>query len=90
MMPLYQDNGDGAIHINVEFLACLIEAFEDFLEDKGIEIENPEKAEAIAEGKDPESICNIYGTDFGNLEQTLESIILSWTKDAPEDEREGV
>lgn len=46
----------------------IIEAFEDFLDEKGIVIPNDEKNE------DPFA-STIYGTDFGNLYDTLDRIL---------------
>lgn len=53
----------------LETLACIIELFEDFLEEKGIDIPNPERDE------DP---CGslIYGTDYGNLSDDLEHLLI--------------
>ena len=45
----------------------IIEVFEDFLEEKGVTIDNPEIEEAIADGEDPESVAIIYGSDYGDL-----------------------
>ncbi len=61
-----------------EFICDIIETFEAFLEEKGITIENPEKQEVIDAGEDPEFICNIYGTDYGNLAFDIESSLKFW------------
>lgn len=61
-----------------EFICEIIEHFEDFLEEKGITIENREKQEAIDDGEDPESICNIYGSDYGNLASEIELSLKFW------------
>lgn len=50
---------------------AIIEAFEDFLERRGINIENPEKEE------DPEGASLIYGSDFGELQDAIEYILYS-------------
>lgn len=50
----------------------IMEYFENFLEDKKIDIPNPEKDEAIECGENP---SNIYGTDYGNLMDQIESLI---------------
>ena len=71
MPKLNQDNMQ-------EFICEIIEHFENFLEEKGITIENPEKQEAIDAGEDPESICNIYGTDYGWLQSECEELIDYW------------
>lgn len=61
-----------------ELVGELIEIFEDFLAEKGIEIENPEKQEAIADGEDPESICILYGTDYGEIQSLVEETLINW------------
>lgn len=61
-----------------EFICEIIEHFEEFLDAKGIELENPEKQEAINDGEDPESICNIYGTDYGWLQSEIEASLKFW------------
>lgn len=71
MPKLNQDNMQ-------EFICDVIETFEDFLDAKGIELDNPEKQEAIDDGEDPESICNIYGTDYGNLASDIEASLKFW------------
>lgn len=53
----------------LEMLACIIERFEDFLEKRGIDIPNPEKAE------DPNASL-IYGTDFGELSGNIEKELI--------------
>lgn len=54
-----------------EFIGQVIEIFEDFLEEKGISLENDEKAE------DPYAAI-IYGSDYGSLQSKLESLLINW------------
>ena len=54
----------------LETLGCIIELFEDFLDEKGIVIPNDEK------DQDPDSASNIYGTDYGNLSDDLEHLLI--------------
>lgn len=61
-----------------ELVGELIGIFENFLAEKGIEIENPEKQEAIADGEDPESICILYGTDYGEIQSLVEETLINW------------
>lgn len=61
-----------------EFVGQTIDIFEDFLEEKGIKIDNPEIVEAIANGEDPESCAIIYGTDYGNLQEDLTALFRAW------------
>ena len=62
----------------LELFDDIIEIFEDFLNDRGITIQNDEKTEALYETDDPDSIANIYGTDYGDLESSLEYILKKW------------
>jgi len=57
-----------------DMLGQIIEVFEDFLEEKGIDVPNDEKAEA----DDPESAAIIYGTDYGWLQTELEKLLVNW------------
>lgn len=61
-----------------EFICEIIEHFENFLDAKGIELDNPEKQEAITNGQDEDIICNIYGTDYGWLQSDIEGSLKSW------------
>jgi hypothetical protein len=54
----------------LETLGCIIELFEDFLDEKGIVIPNDEKDES------PDSASNIYGTDYGTLSDRLEHLLI--------------
>ena len=56
----------------LETICEFIEAFEDFLDEKGIVIPNDEK------DQDPESASNIYGTDYGNLSDKIESLLIRY------------
>lgn len=55
----------------LEMIGSIIDVFEDFLDDHGIVINNHEK-----DGDDCGS--NIYGTDYGNLENEIEAILISY------------
>lgn len=59
----------------LEILCEIIEAFEDFLDDRGIVIKNDDKDYAIKSGEDPDSISNIYGCDYGELEDAIRPIL---------------
>lgn len=54
----------------LETETAIIECFEDFLERRGITIDNPEKAES-------EGPSLIYGSDFGELQDGIEAILYS-------------
>ena len=58
-----------AKHLNSTVID-IIELFEDFLDDRGIKIENPEKEES-------ENPSTIYGTDFGELFEGIKDILKS-------------
>ena len=55
----------------MEMLGQIIDGIEDWLDAKGIVISNPEKDE------DPYA-ANIYGTDYGELSNIIESTLISW------------
>lgn len=61
-----------------EFIGEIIEHFENFLDMKGIELDNPEKQEAIDTGEEEDSIANIYGTDYGWLQSDIEGSLKNW------------
>ena len=63
--PRYMTNTE-----RLETLGCIIELFEDFLDEKGIVIPNDEK------DQEPDSASNIYGTDYGNLSDHLEHLLI--------------
>ena len=53
----------------MEMLGCIIDVFEDFLEERGIVIENEEK-----DGDDSEAI--IYGSDYDLLTSGIEAVLI--------------
>ena len=57
-----------------ELIGQIIDLFEDFLDEKGIVIENPERDEE----EDTEMAANIYGTDYGDLADGIEEILTNW------------
>ena len=57
-----------------ELIGQFIDLFEDFLDEKGIVIENPERNEE----EDAEMAANIYGTDYGDLADGIEEILANW------------
>lgn len=52
-------------------IESFIEVFEDFLDEKGIVIENDEKDQS-------EGPSNIYGTDYGILSDRIESLLIRY------------
>ena len=55
------------MNINKETLCLIIDIFEDFLDEKGIKINNPEKEE-------PENNAQIYGSDFDCIMERLQEL----------------
>ena len=60
-----------------EFLGQIIDIFEDFLEEKGVKIDNPEKLEDPDLRDDPDSTI-IYGSDYGELQTRLQEMMEAW------------
>lgn len=58
-------NDDDRLQIVCEF----VEAFEDFLDERGIDIPNDEKEQS------PDSASTIYGTDFGDLCDRMDHLL---------------
>ena len=52
----------------MELLGCIIDVFEDFLEEKGIQIENDER-------EDDDNAAIIYGSDYDRLTSDVETIL---------------
>lgn len=61
-----------------EFIGQIIDIFEDFLDKRKISLSNDEKEEAVYDGADLTSVANIYGTDYGDLQTELESMMRNW------------
>ena len=57
-----------------ELIGQIIDIFEDFIEEKGIEIDNPEKDE------EPESAAILYGSDYYSLELQIKDILINWNR----------
>lgn len=52
----------------MNIVQAIIEIFDNFLEEKGVDIQNPER-----EGDD--NAAQIYGTDYANLESAIGQIL---------------
>lgn len=63
-----------------ELIGCIVDIFEDFLEEKGVKIPNEERDENNSE-------AIIYGMDYGILSEQIESTLRAW--DLIGDEEEG-
>lgn len=65
-----------------EFKGQLIDIFEDFLDERGIVIPNPERDED--KDLDPEEAANIYGSDYDELADKLMDRLERWGLLEPE------
>ena len=63
-----------------EFIAQIIDGFEDFLMERGVTINNPEIQEAKWSAEDPDEISMIYGSDYFYLEDMIGDIMRYWSK----------
>lgn len=61
-----------------EFIGQIIDTFEDFLDEKGIEFNNAEKLD-----EDDPNLAIIYGSDYDRLKSGLTNIIEGWNLMAP-------
>ena len=60
---------------NNDVEADIIRIFEDFLEEHNMVVENEEKEEALEEYSEDETIGNIYGSDFGWLQDRIAVVL---------------
>lgn len=63
-------------HDKTEFIGCIIDIFEDFLDEKGAILEPPKKSYEME--LDGSMNANIYGTDYDSISDSLESLLRSW------------
>lgn len=61
----------------LEFIGQIIDIFEDFLDEKGVKIDNPDR-DMDAIGDTSCSDTNIYGYDYGCLSDRIESTMTNW------------
>lgn len=59
-----------------EFIGCIIDIFEDFLDEKGVTLEPPEKSDEME--LDGGTTANIYGSDYDSISDSLESLLRGW------------
>lgn len=55
-----------------EFIGQIIDIFEDFLEERNINLRNDEREQSGADA------AIIYGTDYGQLQEELSAMMHSW------------
>ena len=58
-----------------EFIGQIIDIFEDFLEEKGIRLDNDERE------ADDEFAAIIYGSDYGDIQDQLEAMLNEWANE---------
>ena len=56
-----------------EFIGQILDLFEDFLTEKGVEIPNPEREEDAEE-----DAAILYGSDYGDLAEGIREILQNW------------
>ena len=59
-----------------EFIGCIIDIFEDFLDEKGATLEPPEGSDEME--LDGGTTVNIYGSDYDSISDSLEALLRSW------------
>ena len=59
-----------------EFVGQIIDIFEDFLDDRGVALDNPERNEDpnVAPG----NTANLHGPDYGELQDAIEETLVNW------------
>lgn len=58
-----------------EFVGQIIDIMEDFLEEKGIVLDNPEREDYE---EDPDSLANIFGKDYDYIADRVRDRLLAW------------
>lgn len=61
---------------STEFIGQVIDILEDFLDEKGIIIPNAERD--MNSNLRPEESANIYGSDYGFMQDELKNLFISW------------
>lgn len=69
---MYMTNSD-----KLEFIGQIIDIFEDFLDEKDVKINNPDRDRDAIEDASC-SKANIYGCDYGYLSDRIESTMTNW------------
>ena len=59
-----------------EFIGQIIDIFEDFLDEKGVILENEERD--CDPDLDPEFAANIYGSDYDQLQDEIRRTLEHW------------
>ena len=59
-----------------EVIGCIIDIFEDFLDEKGATLEPPEESDEME--LDGGTTVNIYGSDYDSISDSLEALLRRW------------
>ena len=59
-----------------EFIGNIIDIFEDFLDEKGVTLESPERDDEME--LDGDNAANIYGSDYDSISDSLEALLRGW------------
>lgn len=59
-----------------EFIGCIIDIFEDFLDEKDITLEPPKESDEME--LDGGITANIYGSDYDSISDSLEALLRMW------------
>lgn len=62
----------------VELLSQIVECFEDFLEERGIEVPTSQEEKRREDPDWEENDAVIYGMDFGELMESVADVLVSW------------
>ena len=68
-----------------EFANCIVDLFEDWLEKKGIRVENAER-----DAEDPDNAANIYGDDYDDIMDGITGILHEEGIEVAADFNEGI
>ena len=60
------------VKVNNNFVGQIIEEFEEFLDERGIEVPNEDKEQ------DPKGASTIYGMDFAELMDRIVDVLNRW------------
>ncbi len=62
----------------IELLGQIVDIFEDFLDERGIVLNNEDKEEAIRDGEDPDSLAILYGMEYAQIYDRVEETLANW------------
>lgn len=66
----------GKVPMNIsDLVVSIIDVFEDFLQERNVVIPNDERTEAACKTNHPEDLALIYGSDYGDLQDAISSLL---------------